>query len=149
MPAKSVSGGGPPPFPSPPARRAADPAAAPLAPAPAGKTLYTVDAALTPASPVTDIGELTTLASAAVTAGGGHVLDASHVMFPNGAVTLVLILAESHLAIHTWPEDNLIAIDLFSCGSIDGNRVAAELARLLRLGDPHVQRIERGPASHR
>jgi S-adenosylmethionine/arginine decarboxylase-like enzyme len=61
----------------------------------------------------------------------------------------VLILAESHLAIHTWPEDNLIAIDLFSCGSIDGNRVAAELARLLRLGDMLLPRIERGPATRR
>jgi S-adenosylmethionine decarboxylase len=75
------------------------------------------------------------------------VLDTSHVTFPNGAVTLVLILAESHLAIHTWPEDNLIAIDLFSCGAIDGPRVAAELARLLRLDDVHVQRIERGPGA--
>jgi S-adenosylmethionine decarboxylase len=108
-----------------------------------------LDAALTPASPVTDIGELTALASAAVTAGGGHVLEASHVMFPNGAVTLVLILAESHLAIHTWPEDNLIAIDLFSCGAIDGNQVAAELARLLRLDDTRLRQIERGTAAHR
>jgi S-adenosylmethionine decarboxylase len=152
MPAKSVSGGGPSPLPAAPARRDAE-AAAPaqagglLATGPAEKVLYTVDAALTPASPVTDIGELTALASAAVTAGGGHVLDASHVMFPNGAVTLVLILAESHLAIHTWPEDNLIAIDLFSCGTIDGNRVAAELARLLRLGEVRRQRIERGPVA--
>ena len=56
----------------------------------------------------------------------------------------MLILAESHLAIHTWPEDNLIAIDLFSCGAIDGHQVAAELARLLRLDDVHMQQIERG-----
>ena len=56
-------------------------------------------------------------------AGGGHVLDASHVVFPNGAITLVLILAESHLSIHTWPEENLIAVDLFSCGAIDGRAV--------------------------
>ena len=44
-------------------------------------------------------------------------------MFPNGAITLVLILAESHLSIHTWPEENLIAVDLFSCGAIDGRAV--------------------------
>jgi S-adenosylmethionine decarboxylase len=111
--------------------------------------LYAVDASLTPASPAADIGELTALASDAVAAGGGHVLETSHVMFPNGAVTLVLILAESHLAIHTWPEDNLIAIDLFSCGTIDGHRVAAELARLLRLEEAHTRLIERGtPARH-
>jgi S-adenosylmethionine decarboxylase len=106
--------------------------------------LYAVDAALTPGSPVSDIGKLTALASDAVAVGGGHVLDSSHVTFPNGAVTLVLILAESHLAIHTWPEDNLIAIDLFSCGAIDGPRVAAELARQLRLDDVRMQQIERG-----
>jgi len=111
-----------------------------------GKQLYAVDAVLTPASPVSDIGELTALATAAVQAGGGHVLDTSHVIFPNGAVTLVLILAESHLAIHTWPEENLIAIDLFSCGTIDGQLVAAELTRLLRLDGVAMRRIERGPA---
>ena len=154
MPAKSLSGGGRPLFPPARARRDADPAVpaqmgSRLAAGPEGKLLYAVDAALTPASPVTDIGELTALASDAVAAGRGHVLDASHVIFPNGAVTLVLILAESHLAIHTWPEDNLIAIDLFSCGSIDGHLVAAELARLLRLDDIHVQCVGRGPAARR
>ena len=45
--------------------------------------------------------------------------------------------------------DNLIAIDLFSCGTIDGHRVAAELARLLRLDEVHLQRIERGTATRR
>jgi len=110
----------------------------------AGKLLCTVDAALTPASPVTDIAELTALATAAVTTGHGNVLSTSQAVFPNGAVTLVLILAESHLAIHTWPEENLIAIDLFSCGSIDAGRVAAELTRLLRLDAAQVRWLARG-----
>ena len=128
MPAKSLSGGGRPLFP----------------PGPAGMLLYAVDAVLTPGSPVSDIGQLTELASDAVAVGGGHVLDTSHVMFPNGAVTLVLILAESHLAIHTWPEENLIAVDLFSCGAIAADRVAGELIKSLRLADPQVRRMERG-----
>lgn len=112
----------------------------------ARKLLYAVDAALTAASPVSDITELTAVATAAVRAGDGHVLDTSHVIFPNGAVTLVLILAESHLAIHTWPEENLIAIDLFSCGAIDGQRVAAELTRRLALTEVHIQQVDRAPA---
>jgi S-adenosylmethionine decarboxylase len=111
----------------------------------AGKTLYAVDARLTAASPVSDITELTAQATAAVQAGRGHVLDTSHVIFPNGAVTLVLILAESHLAIHTWPEENLIAIDLFSCGAIDGQRVAGELTRRLRLAAVRLQQVGRVP----
>jgi S-adenosylmethionine decarboxylase len=108
------------------------------------KRLYAIDARCTPQSPVTDAPELTDLAIGAVNAGGGHVLDASHVVFPNGAITLVLILAESHLSIHTWPEEDLIAIDLFSCGAIDGQRVIDELVSGLRLDGVSVTAIERG-----
>jgi S-adenosylmethionine decarboxylase len=108
------------------------------------KRLYAIDAACTPSSPVTDVQELTRLATAAVQAGGGHVLDTSHVIFPNGAITLVLILAESHLSIHTWPEESLIAIDLFSCGAIDGRRVLTELTGALHLDNVSMTQVERG-----
>jgi S-adenosylmethionine decarboxylase len=113
---------------------------APLAP----KLLYAVDARLTSSSPVADVTRLTSLTSAAVAAGNGHVLDASHVIFPNGAITLVLILAESHLSIHTWPEEDLIAIDLFSCGGIDGDAVISGLTRSLRLEAVSVRKLDRG-----
>jgi S-adenosylmethionine decarboxylase len=116
---------------------------------PVRKLLWTVDASLTPGSPVCDIAELTDAATAAVRAGDGHVLSANHVIFPNGAVTLVLILAESHLAIHTWPEENLIALDLFSCGAIAADRVVAELVGSLRLAGPRVRQMERGEAPGR
>jgi S-adenosylmethionine decarboxylase len=109
------------------------------------KLLYAVDARLTRSSPVTDVARLTALASAAVTAGNGHVLDTSHVVFPNGAITLVLILAESHLSIHTWPEEDLIAIDLFSCGAIDGRAVVDDLAAALQLQAVTVRQVDRGP----
>jgi S-adenosylmethionine decarboxylase len=108
------------------------------------KRLYALDAVCTPASPVTDVGTLTELAVAAVQAGDGHVLETSHVIFPNGAITLVLILAESHLSIHTWPEEDLIAIDLFSCGAIDGQRVLAELTGALHLDRVNVAQLDRG-----
>jgi S-adenosylmethionine decarboxylase len=108
------------------------------------KRLYAIDAVTTAASPVTDVEVITDLAARAVRAGGGHVLDVSHVIFPNGAITLVLILAESHLSIHTWPEESLIAIDLFSCGAIDGQRVLVELTSALRLDGATVTELERG-----
>ena len=108
------------------------------------KMLYAIDARVGPDSPVTDAAVLRGLATAAVHAGGGHVLDTSHVTFPNGAVTLVLILAESHLSIHTWPEENLIAIDLFSCGAIDGQAVLDELIGALALTEVTTREVRRG-----
>jgi S-adenosylmethionine decarboxylase len=112
------------------------------------KRLYAIDAVTTSASPVSDVAVLADLTVTAVRAGGGHVLDISHVVFPNGAITLVLILAESHLSIHTWPEENLIAIDLFSCGAIDGQRVLAELTGALHLDGTRITEVERGLGNH-
>ncbi|HUC58311.1 MAG TPA: S-adenosylmethionine decarboxylase [Streptosporangiaceae bacterium] len=109
------------------------------------KLLYAIDArSYESGSPVHDLAGLTAIARAAVDAGAGHVLDTSHVVFPNGAITLVLILAESHLSIHTWPEENLVAIDLFSCGAIDGDVVIARLIEGLRLESVKVSRLPRG-----
>jgi len=108
------------------------------------KVLHAVDASSAADSPVHDLAELTAVAVAAMHAGAGHVLDSSHVVFPNGAITLVLILAESHLSVHTWPEENLVAIDLFSCGAIDGQAVIDHLVRELRLGAVAIRTLPRG-----
>lgn len=39
-----------------------------------------------------------------------------HKFEPQGLTGFVL-LAESHISIHTWPEWNLVAVDIFTCGS--------------------------------
>jgi S-adenosylmethionine decarboxylase len=110
------------------------------------KVLFAVDALCAQGSPVHDLAELTDAAVSAVTAGSGHVLDISHVTFPNGAITLVLVLAESHLCVHTWPEENMVAIDLFSCGAIDGEVVIDHLVRALRLESVTLRQVPRGVA---
>jgi len=38
-----------------------------------------------------------------------------HKFLPHG-ITGVILLAESHIAIHAWPELNYLAIDVFTCG---------------------------------
>ena len=40
----------------------------------------------------------------------------SHKFSPQG-VTIVALLSESHISIHTWPEDGNAALDVFTCGS--------------------------------
>lgn len=108
------------------------------------KALFAVDATFTADSVVHDLEKLTATACTAVDAGSGHVLETTHVVFPNGAITLVLVLAESHLSIHTWPEEDMVAIDLFSCGAIDGREVIDHLVRDLRLTSVTIRELPRG-----
>jgi S-adenosylmethionine decarboxylase len=56
-------------------------------------------------------------------AGGATVLGEKFCDFPNGAVTGVLVLAQSHLSIHTWPEYSLANVDLLSYGALRGEVV--------------------------
>jgi len=51
-----------------------------------------------------------------------------HEFTENGGVSGVAVLAESHISIHTWPEWNYAAVDVFMCGETDPMR-AAEVLR--------------------
>jgi len=60
-------------------------------------------------------------------AGLAVVAEAFH-QFAGAGATGALVLAESHLAIHTWPELNSVTLDLYVCNYSQDNRVAAETA---------------------
>jgi S-adenosylmethionine decarboxylase len=47
---------------------------------------------------------------------GTIVTDVFHTFSPHG-VSGVVVIAESHVAIHTWPEHGYAAVDIFSCGT--------------------------------
>ena len=55
------------------------------------------------------------MTNAAEMAGATIVSDTFHHFSPYG-VSGVVVIAESHLAIHTWPEHKFAAVDLFTCG---------------------------------
>ena len=61
----------------------------------------------------------TALRSAAIRAGATILHSHFHHFTPNGGVSGVVVLAESHISIHTWPERDFAAIDIFMCGSCD------------------------------
>ncbi len=53
----------------------------------------------------------------AAKAAGATVLSTDfHHFQPNGGVSGVVVLAESHISIHTWPERDFAAVDVFMCG---------------------------------
>ncbi len=47
--------------------------------------------------------------------GATIVTDAFHTFSPHG-VSGVIVIAESHVTIHTWPEYGYAAVDIFTCG---------------------------------
>lgn len=66
-----------------------------------------------------------------------------------GGVTGAVVLAESHLAIHTWPERNSATLDVYVCNYTADNSLKAEklyeiLIAALRPGDILVERVLRG-----
>ncbi|MFA5392271.1 MAG: adenosylmethionine decarboxylase [Candidatus Paceibacterota bacterium] len=61
-----------------------------------------------------------------------------------GGLTAFCIIAESHLAIHTWPENNYFAFDLFSCRNFEEKIVIQILKKHFAIKKLASQIIERG-----
>ena len=59
------------------------------------------------------------LREAAIISGATILHSHFHHFTPNGGVSGVVVLAESHISIHTWPERNYAAVDIFMCGACD------------------------------
>jgi S-adenosylmethionine decarboxylase len=60
-----------------------------------------------------------------VAAAGLTVVGDYFHQFPGGGVTGTVVLAESHLAVHTWPESNYVTLDVFVCNMSCDNRAKA------------------------
>lgn len=69
------------------------------------------------ATGLTDQKHISQALDKAAQAAGASVLKSfSHEFSPYGGVTAVVVLAESHISIHTWPERGYAAVDIFMCG---------------------------------
>jgi S-adenosylmethionine decarboxylase len=102
--------------------------------------LYGVDASVLRDSPALE----RLLRHAAVDAGA-HVLSSHFHAFGDGnGITGIVLLAESHISIHTWPELGLAAVDIFMCGASNTNRALEVLLRELTPTDSQVSSTARG-----
>jgi S-adenosylmethionine decarboxylase len=54
---------------------------------------------------------------AAAQAAGAVPLESRFHTFGGGGVTGVVLLKESHISVHTWPEHGFAAVDVFMCGN--------------------------------
>ena len=76
---------------------------------------------------------------------GATVLDvATHKFAPVG-VTAIVMISESHLSVHTWPEHGYAAMDIFTCSkSMQPADVVGFLSARLRAGNVQTVEVNRG-----
>ena len=95
-----------------------------------------------------DEGRLKTILAAAAEAAQATVLDSRfHTFGGAGGVTGVLLLAESHISIHTWPEYGFAAVDVFLCGRMPSENARRVLEEALGAERAEWRNIPRGNAA--
>ena len=84
------------------------------------------------------------LRDAALAAGATILHSHMHHFSPSGGVSGVVVLAESHISIHTWPERDYAAIDIFMCGDCNPHDAIPTIQAGLRPGQLDVSEHKRG-----
>jgi len=81
---------------------------------------------------------------AAIECGATIISSTFHEFNPHG-VSGVVVIAESHLAIHTWPEYGYAAVDVFTCGeTVDPAVAKTVIQEHLDAQDAKMVQINRG-----
>jgi len=92
-----------------------------------------------------DVAFLKGVLRAAASECGATVLGESFHQFNPQGISGVVVIAESHLCIHTWPEYGYVAADIFTCGdSVQPEKAAQILIRKLGAKNHSIVEIQRG-----
>ena len=84
----------------------------------------------------------------AAVAAGSTIVDTVFRRFAPHGISGVVVIAESHLAIHTWPEYGYAAVDLFTCGeNVDPWAAHDHLLETLSARDSECKELPRGELS--
>ncbi len=80
---------------------------------------------------LSDRSRLTSILVGALETEGFQILQVTGHDFPGGGFTSLVLLAESHASLHSYPERQYLAFDLFSCGAKDPEVVLDSLRQAL------------------
>jgi len=85
--------------------------------------------------PVDKLNNLDTVKSilneAVKTANLKKIDESYHHFSPTSGITGFILLKTSHISVHSWPEYNYAAVDIFTCGDPDQGRKAVEVCKKL------------------
>ena len=81
----------------------------------------------------------------AVNRSGATVIQPFFHQFSPHGVSGVVVIAESHVAIHTWPEYGYCAVDIFTCGTqVDPDLIYRYIRDEFQAQETSVQEVKRG-----
>lgn len=84
------------------------------------------------------------LISAAYESGATVLHTHFHKFGGGNGVTGVIVLSESHISIHTWPEHKYMAVDVFMCGECDPKIAADHIINNINIGSFSIDTLNRG-----
>jgi S-adenosylmethionine decarboxylase len=77
------------------------------------------------------------------------IVDISFHEFNPFGISGMVVIAESHLSVHTWPEYGYAAVDIFTCGDVIKPEVAASsIIERFQCKNPSMVEMKRGILSH-
>ncbi|HOB23188.1 MAG: S-adenosylmethionine decarboxylase proenzyme [Firmicutes bacterium] len=86
----------------------------------------------------------------AALAAGAEVREVAFHKFSPQGVSGVVVISESHLAIHTWPELGYAAVDVFTCGDkVDPWLACSYLVEHFKAKDVDTTEVKRGVFPHK
>jgi len=92
-----------------------------------------------------DLDAIETALREAIEVSGATLLHIHlHHFTPNGGVSGVAVLAESHISIHTWPERDYAALDIFMCGETTPEKAIAVFEKAFEAESINVTNLKRG-----
>ncbi len=85
------------------------------------------------------------LASAAD--GGATIISSHFHPFSPQGLSGVVVIAESHITIHTWPESGYAAVDVFTCGKVKiADQVSEHIAKRFQAEKVSLTSFSRSPS---
>lgn len=76
---------------------------------------------------------------------GAHVWSISFSKFPPSGVSGVVVISESHISTHTWPEVGYAALDIYTCGShVRPEKGVIYAVEAFGAASSHITEITRG-----
>lgn len=97
-----------------------------------------------------DLNSVKTILVDAAKKANATIVDVTFHEFSPFGISGVVVIAESHLTIHTWPEYGFAAVDVFTCGETIKPEIAAQyIVEAFECKNPSIVEMKRGIISHK